>query len=204
MEKSRTILYGILALVIIAFSLAMLNSRNDEISRLKSNIRVWQDSVDSYRIRDSLSAMQVEALRLKSSEFEQMYAAEHSLVTDLRADRVGLVATIALQQKTINRLQASFTTVYVHDTVLKEVDSLKCFGYKDTWIDLWGCIKDSVVDVDLCSYDSLFVAESVQRKRFLGIPLPIRWFGYRSKTVDVVSLNPHTEVTGVVYKTIEQ
>lgn len=204
MKLSGTIVTCVLLVLAVGLLLGISHSQYQEIGRLKSNIAVWQDSARSYRVKDSLRATQIEALRLTSSEYKRMYAEEHELVTNLRADKVGLVATIAMQQKTINRLQASFTTVYVHDTVRETVDSLKCFSYKDKWVDLWGCIGDSVVDVDLCSYDSLFVAESIQRKRFLGIPLPIRWFGYRSKTVDVVSLNPHTEVTGVAYKTIEQ
>lgn len=190
----------------VAFSLCLWDAnrkKQAECMRLASNILVLQDSVTSYHILDSLNAAQVTALRLTAAEWREAYANEHEIVRKLQADKVGLMSTIALQTKTISKLQATLQPVYVTNTICV-TDTIYCFSYSDKWVDFSGCVRDSILDVDLTVRDELLIVESAQRKRFLGIPLPIRWFGYKSRTVDVLSQNPNTEIIGLNYKTIEQ
>ena len=208
---NRNLVIALIAALAVALLLLGANSRKQqEIERLSANTFVLADSLHSYRVLDSLNAVQTKALRLTADEYRELYADEHRKVGELMADRKGLEATISLQSRTIRSLQAllqpivTADTLVVYDTVRVVHDTVYCFDYSDKWVDLSGCINGDTLNVDLTNRDELLIVESAQRKRFLGIPLPISWFGYKSRTVDVVSDNPNTVITNVNYKTIEK
>lgn len=203
MKRIVVILSIALMALVIAMSAAYVKERNNS-SRLEANMLSMNDTLAHYHVLDSLNAVQTKALRLKADEYRELYASEHELVGKLQADRRGLMATINMQSQTISSLQASLQPVYVYDTINVVRDTIYCFDYTDKWVDVSGCINDGTLDMSLTSRDELLIVESAQRKRFLGIPLPIRWFGYKSRTVDVLSQNPNTEIIGLNYKTIEQ
>lgn len=203
MKRTIVILSIALMALTIAMSAAYVKERNNS-SRLEANLLSMNDTLAHYHVLDSLNAAQTKALRLKADEYRELYASEHELVGKLQADRRGLMATINMQSQTISSLQASLQPVYVYDTINVVRDTIYCFDYSDKWVDVSGCINDGTLDMSLTSRDELLIVESAQRKRFLGIPLPIRWFGYKSRTVDVLSQNPNTEIIGLNYKTIEQ
>lgn len=209
LHKSPISQFCILFAVIMSFSLLVasfvkLADYKKENARLANNCIVLTDSVKAYRVSDSLNACQVAALRLTADEYKKLYSDEHELVRQLQADKVGLMATVALQQKTVQSLQASLKPVYVRDTMFVVIDTVHCFSYSDKWTDISGCISDSTLTVDLTTRDELLIVESAQRKRFLGIPLSIKWFGYKSRTIDAVNKNPNTVITCIDYKTIEK
>jgi hypothetical protein len=88
----------IIALVTICF---IVGHYMQEVTRIEQNCLALTDSVKAYRVSDSLNAVQVKALRLTASEYKELYASEHELVKSLRADKVRLLSTIAMQQKTV-------------------------------------------------------------------------------------------------------
>lgn len=200
------------ALLVIAFvAICLIGHYKQEATRFEQNCLALTDSVKAYRISDSLNAVQVKALRLTASEYKELYASEHELVRSLRADKVGMLSTIAMQQKTVLALQSALQPVCKTDTVMRHDtipvivhDTIYCFGYKDKWVDLSGCVEDSIVNINLTTYDELLIVESAQRKRFLGIPLSIKLFGYKYRTLDAINMNPNARITNVTYKTIEQ
>lgn len=204
MKPLAKILLVVAVLALFLFALNANSRKQREIERLSANTSVLADSLRSYRVLDSLNAVQAKALRLKADEYRELYASEHELVGKLQADRRGLMATINMQSQTISSLQATLRPVYVYDTINVVRDTIYCFDYSDKWVDVSGCINDGTLDMNFTSRDELLIVESAQRKRFLGIPLPIRWFGYKSRTVDVLSQNPNTEIIGLNYKTIEK
>ena len=159
--------------VLFLFALNANSRKQQEIERLSANTSVLADSLHTYKILDSLNAVQVKALRLTASEYKELYASEHELVKSLKADKVGLLSTIAMQQKTVLALQSALQPVCKTDTVMHYDtipvivhDTIYCFGYKDKWVDLFGCVEDSIVNINLTTYDELLIVESAQRKRF--------------------------------------
>lgn len=204
MKSTSAILATAALAALFLFALNANNRKQQEIERLSANTYVLTDSLHSYRVLDSLNAVQTKALRLEADEYRELYADECELVGKLRADKVGLMATIAMQSKTIGSLQAALRPVYVTDTVNVIHDTVYCFDYSDRWVDLSGCVNGDTLNLDFTSRDELLIVESAHRKRFLGIPLPISWFGCKSRTVDVVSKNPNTIITELDYKTIER
>lgn len=176
-----------------------------EAERLSQNQTVLLSDIDRYKVADSLSAVQVMALRLSLSEYMSLYSDECETVRQLQSDVKGLQGVVNTQTQTIRDLKAQLKPVVViHDTVMAIVDTLQCFSYSDKWIDVNGCIEDSTVSLNVVSRDEILAVESLERKRFLGIPLSIKCFGYRSRHLDAVSLNPNTTIVNVTYKTIEQ
>ena len=210
MKPFAKILYAFAIIALFLFALNANSHKQQEIERLSASTLVLADSLHSYRVLDSLNAVQTKALRLTADEYRELYESEYAKVGELMADRKGLEATIALQSRTIRSLQAllqpvvTVDTLVVFDTIRVVHDTVYCFDYSDKWVDLSGCINGDTLNVDFTNRDELLIVESAQRKRFLGIPLPIGWFGYKSRTVDVVSDNPNTVITNVNYKTIEK
>lgn len=178
---------------------AMLN-----VQRLQANQIVLLSDIDRYKLSDSLNAAQAASVRLTLSEYKKLYADECETVKKLKSDLKGLQSTVNAQTETIRELKAAMKPVVVHDTITMVIDTLQCFEYSDKWLDVSGCLADDTLSLHVSSRDELLAVESLQRKRFLGIPLPIKWFGYKTRSVDVVSMNPNTTIKDITYKTIEQ
>lgn len=200
--------YKILAVVAVCVVTALLLSANSrkqqEIRRLSNDIVVLTDSVHSYRVLDSLNAVQTKALRLTATEWREAYESEAALVKKLQSDKRNLQATINMQLQTIADIKAELTPVVVYEISGIVHDTIKCFDYSDKWLDISGCIENDTVSLHTVCRDELLAVESLQRKRFLGIPLSVKLFGYKSRTLDVVSLNPNCKITKSTYKTIEK
>jgi len=194
-----------LAVCIAALCLFDANQRKQqEINRLSNNVVVLTDSLHTYRVLDSLNAIQTKALRLTVSEWREAYEGEAALVKKLQADKRNLQATINMQLQTIADFKSALTPVVVYEVGGIIHDTIKCFDYSDKWLDINGCIENDTVSLHAECREELLAVESIQRKRFLGIPLSVKWFGYKSRTLDVVSLNPNCKVISSTYKTIEK
>ena len=195
----------ILAVCAVAVYLFDANQRKQqEIDRLDNNVVVLTDSLHAYRILDSLNAIQTRALRLTVSEWQEAYKNEAALVKKLQADKCNLQSTINLQLQAIADFKSALTPVVVYEVGDIIRDTIQCFDYSDKWLDVSGCIEHDTVSLHAVCREELLAVESIQRKRFLGIPLPVKWFGYKSRTLDVVSMNPNCEVIGADFKTIEK
>lgn len=194
-----------LTVCIAALCLFDANQRKQqEINRLSNNVVVLTDSLHTYRVLDSLNAVQTKALRVTISEWHEAYEGEAALVKKLQADKRNLQATINMQLQTIADFKSALTPVVVYEIGNIPRDTIKCFDYSDKWLDINGCIENDTVSLHAECREELLAVESIQRKRFLGIPLSVKWFGYKSRTLDVVSLNPNCKVISSTYKTIEK
>lgn len=208
--SSKTIVSLVLVALVVIFFIGVsclakgYRRAKEEVSRLANNQVVLLSEIDRYKVADSLSAVQTAALRLSLNEYMSLYSSECETVRRLKSDIKGLQGTINTQTETIKELKAQLRPVVVHDTILAVIDTMQCFDYSDKWIDVSGCVVDDTVSLSVTSRDELVIVESLQRKRFLGIPLPIKLFGYRERTADAVSMNPSTVIKSITYKTIEQ
>ena len=62
-----------------------------------------------------------------------------------------------------------------------------------------GYLANDTINLNIVNREELLIAESFVKKRFIGIKLPIWLFGYKTKSVDVVSKNPNTEIKNLEY-----
>lgn len=180
------------------------NRLSKENKLLKNNQEVLLDSNKSYKVRDSLNAVNTKLLELKMSELKKHREEDLELINDLKLSKSQLEKIISLKTETINGLKAALKDSIVRDTVTNQIDTLKCFNYKSVWIDVDGCMHKDSVNLQVKNREKLKVIESLEKKKFWFMKLPIWLFGYKNKQLDVISLNPNTTITNVEYISVRK
>lgn len=180
------------------------NKLSKENKLLKNNQEMLLNSNKSYKVRDSLNAVNTKLLELKMSELEKYREEDMKLINDLNLSKSQLEKIISLKTETINSLKAALKDSIVRDTVTNQIDTLKCFNYKSVWIDIDGCMHKDSVNLQVKNREKLKVIESLEKKKFWFMKLPIWLFGYKNKQLDIISLNPNTTVTNVEYISVRK
>lgn len=157
----------------------------------RQNVAALMDSVAHYQVNDSLSASQIGELQLKLSEYEKYRKEDAELIKKLKADKPQTI--IKTETKTEYKIKTELKDSIVYK------DTLKTINYTSKWTDLHGFINSDTLQVKIINREELILVESLQRKKFLGIKLPGWLFGYKQKTLDVVSKNPNTTIVDIEY-----
>lgn len=176
--------------------------RNLRVERDKylHNTETLLSDVETFKVRDSLSAARVQALELSVKEFERFRAQDAALIRELKAKNRDLAAVNKTQSQTIINLQAvPRDTIVIRDSV--KIPAVAVHA-GDAWYDFDGVLTETDFTGTLKNRDSLLVAESVRYKRFLGFLW--RTNKVKDRRVDVVSYNPHSEIIGVEYVVVEK
>lgn len=195
-------LIGIAFLFIRISNLAEENTRlqNNQSTLLSENNALIAES-QKYKTSDSLSAIKVNELRLTLEEYKKYRSDDLALINKLNIDKREMQKVIDLQAKTINDLAAP-----LRDTVIIYKGSetgVKAFSYRSQWTDVEGLInlQSDSVNLSVRNRESLVIVESVKYKRFLGFLW--RTKKIKSRSVDIVSRNPNTEIIDADYESIE-
>lgn len=187
----------LLIAALLAFIAASIKHNSELIEKnkiLSNNIEVLHDSITRYKITDSLNAITIAELRLSKKEFAKYRSEDKKLIDEL-TKKLELFST-----KKLNLVSKDTIKIELHDTIL--IDSVKYFKYRSRWSHVDGIIYADSVELNIQNKEELIIAESFEKKRFLGIRLPVRLFGYRNKRMDVVSKNPNTQIQSVDYVNI--
>nr|UVX54170.1 MAG: hypothetical protein [Bacteriophage sp.]UVX76517.1 MAG: hypothetical protein [Bacteriophage sp.]UWI25466.1 MAG: hypothetical protein [Bacteriophage sp.]DAV56212.1 MAG TPA: hypothetical protein [Caudoviricetes sp.] len=192
----------ILTLIAIIASCLMCNRiqyLTEENNRLSNNQETLLTENEHYKIRDSLNVSKTNQLELKLSELKKYKSEYTQLVKDLNIKNSQLEQIISVNAETITNLKAMLRDSIRLDTVSNIIDTLKCFEYKSKYTDVSGCINKDIIDMQIRNRESLKAIESKKKKKFLFFKLPIWLFGYKSKQLDIVSLNPNTTIEYIEY-----
>lgn len=192
----------ILTLIAIIASCLMCNRiqyLTKENNRLSNNQETLLTENEHYKIRDSLNVSKTNQLELKLSELKKYKSEYTQLVKDLNIKNSQLEQIISVNAETITNLKAMLRDSIRLDTVSNIIDTLKCFEYKSKYTDVSGCINKDIIDMQIRNRESLKAIESKKKKKFLFFKLPIWLFGYKSKQLDIVSLNPNTTIEYIEY-----
>lgn len=192
----------ILTLIAIIASCLMCNRiqyLTEENNRLSNNQETLLTENEHYKIRDSLNVSKANQLELKLSELKKYKSEYAQLVKDLNIKNSQLEQIISVNAETITNLKAMLRDSIRLDTVSNIIDTLKCFEYKSKYTDVSGCINKDIIDMQIRNRESLKAIESKKKKKFLFFKLPIWLFGYKSKQLDIVSLNPNTTIEYIEY-----
>lgn len=192
----------ILTLIAIIASCSMCNRiqyLTEENNRLSNNQETLLTENEHYKIRDSLNVSKTNQLELKLSELKKYKSEYTQLVKDLNIKNSQLEQIISVNAETITNLKAMLRDSIRLDTVSNMIDTLKCFEYKSKYTDVSGCINKDIIDMQIRNRESLKAIESKKKKKFLFFKLPIWLFGYKSKQLDIVSLNPNTTIEYIEY-----
>ena len=204
--KKELIIAAIAVLAVIAISVSAIvavkriERITHERDRYRNNTETLLGEVETYKVRDSLHAARVQSLELTVKEFERFRADDARLIRELKSKNRDLAALNKTQAQTIIDLQAApVDTFIIRDSIPIPAVAVHC---GDSWYDFSGILTQDNFTGTLHNRDSLIVAETVKYKRFLGFLW--RTNKVKSRWVDVVSLNPHTNIVGVEYIIIEK
>lgn len=192
MNKSVVIYSVILSVALLAI-FKYGKQLEDENLAYRNSISVLMDSIVHYQVNDSLKASQVRELQLKLSDYKRYRKEDAELIKKLKADKPQSITKVETrtEYKVVSQLKDSI----IYKDVYK--DTLKMINYQSKWTDLIGYINKDTIQVKITNREELMFVESIQRKKFLGIKLPIWLFGYKHKTIDAISKNPNTTITGI-------
>lgn len=207
MKIKITIIAIICLLCICYVGNVAINTINDlrvENARLKNNQFTLFTENNSYKLRDSLNAISITQLELKVSELEKYRQNDLQLIKDLKISKSSLERIIDINTQSINTYKALLCDSVVRDTIINSIDTIKCFNYKSIWTDINGCIHKDTTYLQIKNRESLTVIESLEKKKFWFVKLPINIFGYKNRKLDVVSNNPSTEIVDVEYIIIKK
>ena len=196
--------FAVLAVVIIAAAISVvwadraIKRLTAERDKYRNNTETLLSDVETYRVRDSLSAARVQSLELTVKEFERFRADDAKLIRELKAKNRDLAAVNKTQSQTIIDLLAiPRDTVIIRDSIPIPAIAVHC---GDAWFDFDGLLTADEFTGKLEHRDSLLLVESVRYKRFLW------WKTKRIKDrqLDCVSKSPHNSIIGLEYVVIEK
>ena len=199
----KYLIIGIIIVLLLA-AMAGLTARvkylENERNVYQNNTYVLLDSLNTYKVNDSLNAASAKQLQLTIDEYKQYRASDYALIAQLKADKKRLEQVTTVQTETVYEVSApAVGRVVVRDSII--VDTVRCYDYEDTWLSFNGCIADAVFTGTVKSRDSLLYVEHIVPKRFLGF----LWkYGVRERRQEIISRNPHTEIVGAEFISIRE
>lgn len=196
---------GVVAIMVATLSIITIQHRkieslSGERDKYKRNTESLIADVQSYRVRDSLSAARVQSLELTVKEFERFRADDAALVNALKTKNRDLSAINKAQAETIVELSAiPRDTMTIRDTIPIPAMAVHC---GDEWFDFDGLLTKDEFTGTMVNRESLMLVESVKYKRFLGFLWKTR--KVKDRQLDCVSRNPHTTIKGLEHVIIEK
>lgn len=181
------------------FSTKVALSLKEDNNRLANNQEVLLSGAQNYKVSDSLNAIKIQALQLELSEVKTHYAKETELLKKAQVEVSTLQSLAITQAKNLSQIKLKLNDSVKVDTVLLHVDTVPCFEYSSKWLDVQGCIFEDSIDLQIQNRESLILAASLRKKKFLFFKLPVWLFGYKQEDIDVISENPNTIITSVEY-----
>ncbi len=167
--------------------------------RENQNILLHKGTVEIKQTNTGLSQASVPALTLHSSEFRQSgdTLLQVAKSAGIKTSRITEAATAAATTSVAFKTRIFQTIVHdtVRDTVPRSLTTLLPsrqlqLSWNDPWVSLSGTIADSIFHGSITSVDTLDIIVHRVPKRFLFFR-----FGCKQVRMDVVSRNPHTQLT---------
>ncbi len=180
----------IIIFVLLAFSstaVYQLDKMHKENKVLKTNQETLLSDIEHYKIADSINVANINELALSLNDYKKYRAEDAALIKQLKADKLLSISNVKIETK-IEKIP-----VAIHDTIYKQ-DSIKAFDYKSKWTDVSGFIMQDSVLLDINNREELIITESYKKKKLWFIKLPTWLFGYKSKSISIISKNPNTAI----------
>lgn len=174
----------------IACIISRLNASRARYMQYKQNQETLLDSLEYYKTLDSLNTVRIGSLTLSLEDYKKYRAEDYNIVNSAaKHEKLSSVNTVS--SETSN----SIITV-LRDTVRDTIyaDTIKAFSYKSKYTDVNGLIFSDSIKIDIHNREEIIVMQSIEKKKFLGIRLPIWLFGQKRVNVRVVSKNPNTQI----------
>lgn len=208
-ELKRLIIFIVTALFIVVTHIYIEKLRS-EVSLLRGNQELLLSDNEGllaeqrrYKVADSLNAVKVSSLELTLEEYKRFKEKDAKLIEHLRSSNMNLKGVVSTQMSTLEVLSAKLKDSIKIDTVTLRADTLKCFSYTSQWAEVKGCVdlQEDTLGLQIVNKESLKIIETAKYKRFLGFLWKTNKI--KERNVDVLSLNPNTQIVSCEYVTIE-
>lgn len=208
-ELKRLIVFILITLFIVTTHI-YIEKLKSEVSLLRGNQELLLSDKKGllaeqrrYKVADSLNAVKVSSLELTLEEYKRFKEKDAKLIEHLRSSNMNLKGVVSTQMSTLEVLSAKLKDSIKIDTVTLQADTLKCFSYTSQWTEVKGCVdlREDTLGLQIVNKESLKIVETVKYKRFLGFLWKTNKI--KERNVDVLSLNPNTQIVSCEYVTIE-
>lgn len=191
----------LLAFLVVSLAVIFLINETaklqEENKRLVNNQITLLDSMQTYKVADSLNVAKINVLELSLSDYKKYREENATLIKKLKADK--LSATTSINATTSTNIKTVIKDSIIYKDRVVPVDTVKQIKYDSKWASIYGYLANDTISLNIINREELLVVESYVKKRFIGIKLPIWLFGYKTKSVNVVSKNPNTEINNLEY-----
>ena len=186
MKKFIFIAFAVLIGAIIILS-NFLKKEKAENKRLNGNQKSLLEGVETYRFRDSLSAISVERLLLTKKEYERNFEDQKKIIDDLKIK----VKRLQSVSETGTVIKYDIKTQIRDSIVMRDsLTVLKCIELHTPYLDVSGCIEDETFSGSIITRDTLFQVIHRVPYRFWFI----KW-GTKAIRQEIVSKNPNSRIS---------
>lgn len=195
--KDLKVLAFLVASLAVVFLIDGTLKLQEENKRLTNNQTALLDSMQTYKIADSLNVAKINVLELSLSDYKKYRKEDAALIKKLKADKLSAATSINTTTTTDIKTHVKDSIIY-RDKIVP-IDTVKQINYDSKWTSVHGYLSNDTISLSIVNREELLIAESFVKKKFIGIKLPIWLFGYKTKSIDVVSKNPNTEIKNLEY-----
>lgn len=200
MKKYISIIFALTLISIgIACIISRLNASRARYMQYKQNQETLLDSLEYYKTLDSLNTVRIGSLTLSLEDYKKYRAEDYSIVNS--ATKHEKLSSVNIVSSETSNSIITLLRDTVRDTIY--ADTIKAFSYKSKYTDVNGLIFSDSIKIDIHNREELIVMQSIEKKKFLGIRLPIWLFGQKRVNVRVVSKNPNTQITNSEFVNIK-
>ena len=163
----------IILLILLAAVTRLYNVTLKEKERFEANQTTLMTSLNNFKFRDSLNAVENGRLKLNLSELKELREADFKLIKELK-----------LRPKDVETITK--VKVVTRDSIIFQLKD-SCINYESEWTKVSGCIGDTL---SIETSDSIaFIAHKEYKHKFLFF----RWGLERAK-VKIINFNPRSSV----------
>lgn len=173
-----------------------INNLHRANKRLSNNQVVLMDSIYKYKVADSLNAAKINVLELSLSEYKKYREDDAKLIKKLEAEKLAAISSIKTVTETKVITITKDSIIYI-DRI--PVDTVQQIKFESKWMSINGFIDDDTLNIEVSNREELLIVESLIKKRLWFVKLPVKIFGYKTKSIDAVSKNPNTQITNLEY-----
>lgn len=163
----------IILFILLAAVTRLYNVTLKEKERFEANQTTLMTSLNNFKFRDSLNAVENGRLKLNLSELKELREADFKLIKELK-----------LRPKDVETITK--VKVVTRDSIIFQLKD-SCINYESEWTKVSGCIGDTL---SIETSDSIaFIAHKEYKHKFLFF----RWGLERAK-VKIINFNPRSNV----------
>ena len=163
----------IILFILLAAVTRLYNITLKEKERFEANQTTLMTSLNNFKFRDSLNAVENGRLKLSISELKELREADFKLIKELK-----------LRPKDVETITK--VKVVTRDSIIFQLKD-SCINYESEWTKVSGCIGETL---SIETSDSIvFIAHKEYKHKFLFF----RWGLERAK-VKIINFNPRSSV----------